>query len=310
MKSTSNETGAIRVCEDVSAIEDVSTQEKARALISDARELGCIAALQRHKHNVKYLTDPQREKYIDLIDLRATDDVLEIGSSMGQHTRRMAPKCRSLQALEVVKFQAEFCRLWCDEDGLDNVYVTAGGASGHLPFENAAFDVVTSNYVLEWCASRTAGDANAFHRAIISEIWRVLKPGGRVFLSTKNRYAFKYLTGAVDEHLGIRFGSALPRWAQRRLVRPDRLEHPPGFLHSWKELRSHFFAGGFTNVTTIFAFPDARFPAYLGKPDEFDTSKIPNTEKIGWSRRDRALVALPARLRLALASSIVFLAEK
>ncbi|MDP1702502.1 MAG: class I SAM-dependent methyltransferase [Aestuariivirga sp.] len=284
--------------------------ERAKSLINDALSLGCIAALQKHDHNVKCLTDPIREKYIDLIDLQPSDDVLEIGSSMGQHTRRIAAKCRSVNALEVIKFQAEFSKIWCGQEGLQNVHFTAGGASGHLPYENSSFDVVISNYVLEWCAGRAAGDPNEFHKEVLSEIWRVLKPGGRLFLSTKNRFAFKYLTGVEDEHLGIRFGSALPRWIQKRAAATARLGHPTGYLHSWAGLRADLIAAGFKNLVPLFAFPDARWPVFLGRAQDFSRSNITSPEGINFGKRDRALAVLPSQTRLALSNSIIYLADR
>jgi SAM-dependent methyltransferase len=307
--TVTEETEQVRVLADSSQAEDFAVLERAETLLADARSIGCLAALEKHNHNVKYLTDPIREKYIDFLRLQSSDDVLEIGSSMGQHTRKIAKSCRSVNALEVVEFQAHFSRLWCSQDGLHNVHVTAGGSSGRLPYDDNSFDVVVSNYVLEWCAGRSQDNPDEFHQSVLKEVRRVLRPGGRLFLSTKNRYAFKYISGAEDEHLGIRFGSALPRWVQRKVAAKAELGHPTGYLHSWSGLRHHLHRAGFADLTPLFAFPDARYPAFMGAPDDFAMSSLSASQQEKLGGRNRLLAKLPASLRLLLSSSIVFLAR-
>ncbi len=54
--------------------------------------------------------------------------------------------------------------------GVTNTHVQVGG-SEQLPFENNTFDVVTSNGVFNLSPEK---------QKIYSEIWRVLKPGGRL----------------------------------------------------------------------------------------------------------------------------------
>ena len=289
-------------------IEDRTAREDAERLIEDAGRMGCMAALRSHKHNVDYLVNPTRTKYVDLLGLRPTDEVLEIGSSMGQHTRLIAARAGRVSALEVVRFQSEFSKLWCDEEGLRNVRFTAGGGSGHLPYDDGIFDVVISNYVLEWCAGRSGRDANDVHRDQLAEIRRVLKPGGRLFLTTKNRFALKYVTGIEDEHLGIRFGSALPRWLQKRLARPAGPVHSPGHLHSWAGLRSLLVEAGFRKMDPLFAFPDARYPLYLGRDEDFSLAALSAEDRAKLNRRDRLLAGLPRAVRLMFSNSLVFMA--
>lgn len=295
--------------QDCSAAEDEAKSGKLLRLLDDARRFGCREALIRNGHNVNYLLNPDRAKYINLSGIRPEDDALEIGSSMGQHTRLIATRCRTLKALEVVKEQAEFSRIWCDEEGLTNVQIAAGGASGKLPYRDRSFDLVIMNYVLEWCAGRVERDPSAFHLDYLREIYRVLRPTGRLFLSTKNRFAFRYLTGVIDEHLGIRFGSALPRRLQRWLCKDRILDHPPGYLHSWAALGSLLNRAGFSTTQELFCFPDARFPIYIGTSSGFDPSALPPETVRNLGLRDKAALKLPSVLRRKLSASLVYLAQ-
>src|SRR5437667_445725 len=54
--------------------------------------------------------------------------------------------------------------------GLDNVDVRQGYAE-RLPADTAVADVVISNGVINLCPDKAA---------VVGEIWRVLKPGGRI----------------------------------------------------------------------------------------------------------------------------------
>lgn len=300
----------ITILSDTSDTENQETVQQLQKLIHDAKDIGCIQSLAENNHNVSYLTETKRAKYLDLVNIAPSDHVLEIGGSMGQHTRLIAPLCRAVSSIEVVELQAKFARLWCDQDGLKNVDISAGGASGMLPYADDTFDVVLLNYVLEWCAGRADDNPHEFHRGFIKEIYRVLKPGGRFFISTKNRFALKYVTGSVDEHSGIRFGNALPKWLHKRVRGNRDLGHPAGHLHSWRGLERLLNDVGFNNPKKLFFFPDARFPIYAGTISSFSVNAISKPNRKRLSRKDRATLSLPKFLMVQFSNSIAFLAEK
>lgn len=68
-----------------------------------------------------------------------------------------------------------------------------------LPFANESFDVVVSNHVIEHVGDQ---DAQRHH---LTEIARVLRPGGRVYLAVPNRWM------VVEPHYRLAFLSWLPR---------------------------------------------------------------------------------------------------
>jgi SAM-dependent methyltransferase len=74
---------------------------------------------------------------------------------------------------------------FCKERGLSHVRI---GSITDIPFDSDSFDLVISNDVLN-----DAGTPN--EAAALTEIFRVLKPGGRVFL---NLPAFNFLRGEHD----------------------------------------------------------------------------------------------------------------
>jgi SAM-dependent methyltransferase len=300
---------SVKVVHDPSTMESDSELLGLARLIEDAKALGCVAALQKHKHNVAYLTEPRRSRYLQVVNLRSDEHVLEIGASLGQHTRLIAKQCRSVEALEVVPLQAQFAKIWCDESGLENVTVTAGGASGSLPYADGAFDVVIMNYVLEWSAGRDSESAREFHMRLLREIRRVLRSDGRLFLSTKNRFGLRLVLGDRDEHMGIRFGSALPRWLSRIILGIRSPHFPKGFLHSRRGLESLLRDAGFPALRSYLAFPDARYPEALVSFDRSGLRQLRELNISALSLKSRLFLAIPFLLQRNLATSHVYIAE-
>lgn len=309
-QSMLNALSGIRVMPEHSHVEDEATTARLMGMVTDAPEIGALAALEKYKHDLSYMLDERRSKYIALAEIGADHDVLEIGSSMGQHTRLMAPMCKHISGLEIVPLQAAFSKVWCDEDGHKNVDITTGGANGKLPYDDASFDRVVCNYVLEWCAGRSEQHPAEFHRDFIAEMHRVLRPGGKLMLTTKNRYAIRYIVGGKDEHLGVRFGSALPRglaaWARKR----GQLDWTPGYLHSWSELEAIIKRAGFASTERFLTFPDNRYAHYAGTFEGFNVDDLPPDALDGLPKKEKMVLKLPQSLFAQTTNSLVFLAGK
>ncbi|HBK91197.1 MAG TPA: hypothetical protein DDZ68_05960 [Parvularcula sp.] len=301
---------SVTLCGDHSQAETDAQLSKLARMISDARAIGCEAALKKHDHNVEYLTDARRARYLEIVALRQDEDVLEIGASMGQHSRLIAKQCRRLDAVEVVAAQAEFANLWCEQSGARNVRVLAGGATGNLPFDDASYDVVIMNYVLEWCAGRDSADPRAFHARLLADVFRVLKPGGRFFVSTKNRFGLRLLLGSVDEHLGIRFGSALPRPVARYFASRKPRAIPFGYLHSRSGLEVLLREAGFSTIEAYISFPDARRPEFIVPFDRAGAATLRALGGDGFTLKDRLFKALPFGAQKHVATSHTMIARR
>ena len=218
---------------------------------------------------LRYVTQPDRAAFLDLLPLDASSEVLEIGPGLGQFTAVMARRARSVHALEVVPGQAEFTLTRCRQQGLNNVEVAVGGDDCRLPYRDQAFDLIVLNLVFEWCGSRLADEPHEVaQRRLLSEMARVLMPGGSLYLATKNRDALRLLRGGGDEHhFNLRFGSALPRKLSALLLRRRGHRRAMGMLYSHDALASMLRDAGLTAIRSFWAAPEMRFPTHYVPTD-------------------------------------------
>lgn len=248
-------------------VEDADSAGRLERLNTLARTQGWKEALATvfaaEPGMVRYVTDTRRAACLDLLPIDPSRDVLEIGPGLGQMTTELARRARSVSALEVVPGQAEFVAQRCAQEGLANVRVAVGGDDCRLPYADGSFDLVVLNLVFEWCASRCLDeDMVEVQRRMLDEMARVLRPGGTLYLATKNRFALRYVLGRSDEHMhGLRFGNAMPRWMSRLVLRATGRPRQPGLLHSHDMLGRMLRQAGFERLESFWAVPEMRYPS-------------------------------------------------
>ncbi len=295
------------------AVEDRETTSKLEQLVDLAKKVGCENALKQvDSDSLAYLLDESRAKYLELLPLTDESRVLEIGASKGQHTRLIARLCKSLYALETVREQAAFGALWCSEQGVSNVKFAAGGDDCRLPYLDGFFDTVILNHVFEWCAARASDAPSAGQKQMLSECHRVLAPGGCLFLSTKNRFSARLLAGAIDEHNGMRFGNALPRWLMKLCLHFKGKTTTRALLYSYDGLKNMLINIGFNQVDPYLAIPDARYPVAYVQLDKAGVAVArKNTDLRHVNKLWNILLGYtPDYLLPRTAPSLVFLATK
>ena len=251
-----------------SAVEDDESIKRLEQLNLLAESMNWKEALESvYRSNsgfVDYVANSERAKFIELLPLTQKSDVLEIGPGLGQFTAMLATRVRSVCALEVVEGQARFAATRCRQEGIKNVQFAVGGDDCRLPYNDGSFDVVVLNLVFEWCGSRSSDEAfDSVQRRFLSEIARVLQPGGVLYIATKNRFALRYLLGKADEHCyGMAFGNALPRALTSLALRWRGRTRIGGMLHSYKALRKMVFNAGFAKIDSYWATPEMRCPEF------------------------------------------------
>jgi arsenite methyltransferase len=108
--------------------------------------------------------------------LQPGEDVLDVGSGAGMDTlvaAQMVGPTGSVTGVDMTPEMVVKARGSVAEMGLGNVTIVEGSAE-HLPFDDATFDVVISNGVIDLIPDKDA---------VFSGITRVLRPGGRIQLA-------------------------------------------------------------------------------------------------------------------------------
>jgi SAM-dependent methyltransferase len=293
------------------------TSAKLQRLNEVARTDGWRQALEQVMGDpglLRYVTQSDRAKFLDLLPLDCDQIVLEIGPGLGQVTVPLAQRTGHVLCLEVDEGQAEFVLQRAQQSGCNNVDVACGGDDCRLPFQSDQFNGVVLNLVLEWCGGkceeRSLVDSQTL---LLAEIHRLLKPGGFLYLATKNRYSLHYLLGHKDEHAWqMRFGNALPRWLMNWRTRQRGHHRTSGLLHSYGELARMIEAAGFQQLQPYWAAPEMRFPdRYV----PLDAASVRQARQEGlrqgaFRSTDRLMRLVPAACVKHLTQGLVFVATK
>ncbi len=151
---------------------------------------------------------------------------LEVGCGTGPLLLAAARR-RTVVGLDVAFRWLIVCKRRLEEKGVRVPLVCANAES--LPFRQASFDIVASESTIEVTRDQQRAAAEAL---------RVLRPDGRLYLTTPNRWSL-----GPDPHLGVPAGGWWPqrwlaRWAGRR-----------GALPPFRKLLSRVDLGGLLHRT-------------------------------------------------------------
>jgi len=154
-----------------------------RPLISAGLACGAMAAWMIHSS--KFGKVREREEYLDLLEWRGDERVLDVGCGRGLFLIGAAKRLTTGQAIGIDIWQAE--DLSGNEptaalenariEGVSDRVAVQTADARKLPFDDATFDVVVSSAALH-----NIYDAGE-RRAAVLEIARVLKVGGRVLIA-------------------------------------------------------------------------------------------------------------------------------
>jgi SAM-dependent methyltransferase len=139
-----------------------------------------------------------------LKDLRPDDDLLDLGAGAGIVTQ-----------MDFRGFARRICGVDPDERVVGNPYLDEGkvGVGEAIPYEDASFDVVIADNVLEHLAAP---------EAVFSEVARVLKPGGRFLVKTPNKWHYMPVIARLTPTSFHRFVIRVRRSREMEDVFPTR----------------------------------------------------------------------------------------
>ena len=180
-----------------------------------------------------------RERRIFLSPARYRDfagkRVLDVGAGNGYVLSKYATEGAQVRSVDITPTAIDLCRRRFEYSGMSGDFRVA--EAEHLPFADASFDCVCSMGVLHHVPDT--------ERAV-AEIFRVLKPGGRLIVMFYHRNSALY-----------RCRYALQSWFQQRPIEElvnefDGVGNPKGTVYSRRELAA--LLGRFESLETFVGY--------------------------------------------------------
>lgn len=126
---------------------------------------GTTAEEQKRLAELNYLTNAS---FLEFVDVKETDQVLELGSGLGILADNVSQKLSSGRVTGIEISEEQIAK--CPPENERLVFVS--GDVKNLPFKGNTFDIIYGRYILEHVPDPLV---------VLKEANRVLKPGGKIF---------------------------------------------------------------------------------------------------------------------------------
>lgn len=252
--------------------------------------------------------------------------ILDAGSMWGGWTIPAAQYHKEVYAVDKTLETLLFLKLRSEQMGFQNIHLVASPLR-HLPFPDRFFDLVILNGVLEWVAfdqdvilerhwgkrrddkAEYSEDPTQVQLAVLRELYRVIKPGGCLYLAIENRIGYIYLLGYPDDHMNIPFICFLPRRVANVITRWKLGCDYRTYVYTIPGYRFLLEGSGFSGCKFYGAFNHYNAPRTVIPLDLVEGFRGEIARKYG--RRGRAFWAVvPSKLIKYFSPSVIALATK
>jgi len=199
---------------------------------------------------ILYQLSTRRECIIDPMDIKATDNVLEIGAGMGAVTGAIARRCKKVDCIELSK-RRSLANAYRNKD-LGNIEIFVGNFQDIIIEKK--YDVVTLIGVLEYAQNYISADNP--YEAFLEKVASCLKSGGKLYIAIENKLGMKYFAGCSEDHLGIPFVGIEGYTAQ------DNVK-----TFSKSQLEALVLKSGFKSTYFYYPYPDYKLPTIIFSDD-------------------------------------------
>lgn len=207
-----------------------------------------------------------------LFNVSKDSRVLDAGSMWGGLTIPIAQYCKEVYAVDQTWETLRFLQIRAKQLNLNNIILVVSPIN-KMPFPDNYFDYVVLNGVLEWLGvsqevildvhwKRKRKDKFTYkespdkkQKEALKEIYRVLKPGGGIYVAIENRFGLQYFLGHPDDHMNIRFVTFMPRFIANFVTKLCRNTSYRTYIYSPKQLRRLISSAGFKNEKLYSVYP-------------------------------------------------------
>lgn len=233
------------------------SEERMKALLASIERDGfsiAIRNLQAQEPGAfQFAMDPARADWRFGMSLKPTDTVLDVGCGMGGNTFGLCDVVKEVIAFDLAWMRAKFVQQRALAEGKKNITVFAADFID-LPMREASVDVIVFNGILEWVGQSLKFDnPSEVQRWVLQKCFRMLKPGGRMYVGIENRFSFSYLLG--PDHVGLRSIAWMPRWIARPYCRWRLGKDYRTYVYSKRGYERLFHEAGFADVRVLLPYP-------------------------------------------------------
>lgn len=209
-----------------------------------------------------FATDLSRANWKFLLFLDKNSKVLDIGAGLGTVSEIMAHYYSEVVSVEPIRERAFFCKTRLQQEGLKNVKVINANAL-QLPFPENSFDLVIMNGVLEWVALYSKQNPKKVQEQVLSNVLKVLKPNGYLYIGIENRLSYRHFLGHYDPHVELVFITLMPRFLANVYSRVFTGTPYKTYIYSYKGYTKLLKRTGYKEVEIYNVLPDYNAPTYI-----------------------------------------------
>lgn len=226
--------------------------------LEEARSKGWRVALENlwgsTSPGIFRTTSPSRTSWKFLFPIGSSWKVLDIGAGTGGVACRLAKDCY-VTAVDAAWCDAEFVKIRAEQEGLSLEVIVADAIS--LPLASNTFDLALMIGSLEWIPfGHPDAPPEETQLHALQEAFRVLKPGGSLYLGIENRLFLDYYFGSPDPHTGIKYIPLLDRGEAERLSQDVRGRPYLELTYSREEGLAVLQKVGFHSIRAYWLYPE------------------------------------------------------
>lgn len=268
-------------------------EERVQQLFSAIQKDGFAPALatiqQEDPDRYRFFMDPARSDWRFAMDLHPTDHVLDVGCGMGGNTFGLCDHVEHVTAFDLSHTRTVFTDIRRRELGKTNITILNADITA-LPFPDASFDVIVFNGILEWVGQNMKfDDPYKVQQWVMQICFRLLKPGGRMYVGIENRWYPGYLTG--PDHIGLPVVAWMPRWLARPYCRWRIGKDYRTYVHGKRGYEKIFRDAGFEQVRVWMPYPGYNDQRLLIPFDDIGAFRYALTTLMGQSSWKKRLLA-------------------
>jgi len=241
-------------------------KENMQNLITESNTIGYKEALKNYINDpwvINYILNEGRAKWHELLELNDDKFILDIGCGWGTNSIPISKRSKRVYSLDATYERVKFVQIRVNQEHIKNITPIMASAV-KLPFDSNCFDVVAFNGVLEWLG---AIDQNVepivFQIKALEGAYKILKPGGIIYIGIENRLNLKYFLGEPDDHSSLRFTSLMPRKIANIYCSIIKGEKYYMHTYTYKKYLKLLNTFGYCNIKTFMPWPIYKNPDFI-----------------------------------------------